>query len=368
MGRLGKRDRSRCAPLGGPHPPCCAICPRFMPAGVCVQPAAHPGLQGHGGASAAQFSGQVRGRLPCLALPCMPGGLPLHVSAVHSQASAPPLTPVWVNPTCFPLHLPAGASRRCPMTRPSRCRTSHRPRCGRTRWVVHQAGRLVNIPSRDSHVTHRQGCASQQLGSSVESGEPACSSNGQCLMPLCRAVQYPCTDPLGMEKEGRLAFPSGGGHCLLGLPACSRQGLLAAAAQRAALPRTHGPMRRAGSVHARPRPRLRAGQATGPAFYCAAALPLRAGHTSLSFVLTVYACGYLIWSWHWRHPPPPKRLTFWQASRARHPLFRAWGRGPAGRHACLGLPCSRSLLPSLPSFLVGVRALHTSCRSSGLTW
>lgn len=73
--------------------------------------------------------------------------------------------------------------------------------------------------------------------------------------------QYPCTDPLGMEKEGRLAFPS--------------------------------------------------------------------GHTSLSFVLTIYACGYLIWVWHWRHPLPPKRLTFWQEFRADlvNVLAKAWMLG-----------------------------------------
>lgn len=44
-------------------------------------------------------------------------------------------------------------------------------------------------------------------------------------------------------------------------------------------------------------------------------LPCNTGHTSLSFVLTVYACGYLIWVWHWRHGAPPRRLAFWQVKQ-----------------------------------------------------
>lgn len=79
-------------------------------------------------------------------------------------------------------------------------------------------------------------------------------------------------------------------------------------------------------------------------------LPCNAGHTSLSFVLTVYACGYLIWVWHWRHGAPPRRLAFWQVNQQAtslnwHARFALACR-PSGRHRIW--LCRHVCLPAWP--------------------
>lgn len=105
------------------------------------------------------------------------------------------------------------------------------------------------------------------------------------------ANQYPCQDPNGDEREGRLAFPSGG-LAALGLQLGLDQGW----------------PRRAREPGAPSRCRMHA---------CHARCPSPAGHTSICFNIAVYACGYLIWVWHWRHAVPARRLSFGQARGAR---------------------------------------------------
>ena len=53
------------------------------------------------------------------------------------------------------------------------------------------------------------------------------------------------------------------------------------------------------------------------------------GHTSSAFSLCVYACGYCIWLWNWRHGPLPRSLTWAQEFRADlvNVLAKAWMLG-----------------------------------------
>lgn len=58
-------------------------------------------------------------------------------------------------------------------------------------------------------------------------------------------------------------------------------------------------------------------------------LAFPSGHTSVSFNLAVYASGYLIWVWHWRHPASPHRLSFAEEFRADlvNVLAKTWMLG-----------------------------------------
>ena len=140
----------------------------------------------------------------------------------------------------------------------------------------------------------------------VDAATPFTLANVTAALQPDGALQLPCGNDDGdAVKEGRLAFVSGG--CSGGVaapcpanqarPGCSHA-VLPAVQRRAVLP----------SLGWRP-PCAPAPLCPSPSFY-------PAGHTSLCFNLAVYASGYLLWVWHWRHPAPPRRLSFGQEFRA----------------------------------------------------
>ena len=291
------RCRARCTVPPPPPtlPAPSARPPRLCAAGVCVQPAADTSVQGHGGAAAPQLPGTVRGCRFAAAAGALAG---------RARASTP--APTLLN-RCVVCRPPA---HRCQPAVPNGATIPLQNITQATLWQNQVGGLLAG-----SRLGWAAGActlftagrsAPLRLATSVGLAAP------RDLILQCLPCSTPAPTRWAWRRRGgwpshRVRPPEPGAQLHV--------------ARHASVWRPCGDWHFhhwvcSGVTVAPPR--------------------CHAGHTSLSFVLTVYACGYLIWVWHWRHPLPPKRLSFWQARRGRR--LRLWGVGM--RIACMQGACA----------------------------